>query len=641
MKTFFSDKGFFFSLLGAMVMVAFEVPLWVAIFALLCVAFKVSAELFSLPKISKLVTGVLSVILLVAVFLQFRTLIGQDPAYTFLLGLTGLKILDYESARDRKFLVLLGFVLLAVKALFTVDVYWFLPTFLIFSGLWSSLLPSEFNHKKQFLIRVFTFAFPLAAGLFFLFPRVVFPWAVNQAGLQGQIGFSDWLSPGNVAELASRNALVLRAQFLDNKINSPLYWRGSVLTVSEGLSWQPRRMETVEPEINMADQWDFQVTLEPQTKRFLFVPENTAGVQLEGQNHLALRGQTFRATRTLNNSLVYRGWMATAGSNNKDTPDDIMKAYLQIPALGEKTQNLLQSVRNKSASVTERLQALQQFFASDDFQYTLKPGTYLGENPLEQFLFDRKKGFCEHFAGAYATLARGLGIPSRVVVGYQGGKYNEVGNFWSINQNAAHAWVEVWHQGQWQTVDPTRWIAPLRFEIGPDDFFGLSLADQLTYAKQINWRPVRTTFFEWIQQVSFLIESINYQWTSFIIDYDRQSQLQFIIQAFAEVFVSLRGLFILSLIFLSGVIWLLWKRSKKSVTMALLFQMLEGKLNEKGIQRGIAEGPVTFLQRLQGRGTSDQDFYKRFQEMYELEVYQGVPVDRRALRELRLELMQK
>lgn len=621
MKTLFNDKVFFYSLLGAMAMVAIEVPIWVALFALACVLFKVASEVYPLPKISKFVTGLLSLALLAVVLIQFKTLVGQDPAYTFLLGLTGLKILDYQTTRDRKFLVLLGFVLLAVKALFTVDVYWFLPTFIIFVGLWVSLLPAEFAHKKQILSRVFIFAFPLAAALFFLFPRVVFPWAVSQSGLQGQIGFSDWLSPGSVAELASRNELVLRAQFFDKKITSPLYWRGSVLTVSEGLNWQPRRMETVEPEVNSADRWDFQVTLEPQAKRFLFVPENTAGVQLDGQNHLALRGQTFRATRTLNSALLYRGWMSTGGSNSKDTADDILKAYLQMPEVGEKTQNLLQSLRNRSASTSGRLQALQEFFEKDDFQYTLQPGTYLGKNPLEQFLFDRKKGFCEHFAGAYATLARGLGIPSRVIVGYQGGKYNQVGDFWSINQNAAHAWVEVWHQGQWQTVDPTRWIAPLRFEIGPDDFFALSLADQLTYAKQITWRPSRASFLDWTEQISFFIENINYQWTSFIIDYDRQSQLNVLIQFALNTIFSSRGFLGLFLFILGGTAWLLWRTSRRASSMIYRFQKLEKMLQKKGIQRGIAEGPVTFLQRLQTIFSEEKDFYKNFQKMYEQEVY--------------------
>lgn len=622
MKTFLGDKVFFFSILGAMTMVAVEVPVWVAIFALSCILYKVTSEVYSLPKISKFVTGLLSLAILAVVLVQFKTLVGQDPAYTFLLGLTGLKILDYQTIRDRKFLVLLGFVLLAVKALFTVDVYWFLPTFTIFAGLWLSLLPTDFVYKKQVLLRVFTFALPLALALFFLFPRVVFPWAVNQVGIQGQIGFSDWLSPGNVAELASRNELVLRAQFFNIKITSPLYWRGSVLTVSEGLSWQPRRMETVPLEVNSAGLWDFQVTLEPQAKRFLFVPENTVGVQLDGQNHLALRGQTFRATSTLNSALVYRGWMSTSGANPKDKADDILKAYLQMPTVGEKTQKLLQSLRSKSGSVEGGLQALQEFFEKDDFQYTLRPGAYLGENPLEQFLFDRKKGFCEHFAGAYATLARGLGIPSRVVVGYQGGKYNEVGDFWSINQNAAHAWVEVWHQGQWQTVDPTRWIAPLRFEMGPDDFFALSLADQLTYAKQINWRPARASFLEWMEQVSFFIENINYQWTSFIIDYDRQSQLNVLIQFALTTVFSSRGLIVLVLFILGGTVWLFWRTSRKTSSMIYRFQRLEKKLQKEGIEREVAEGPVTFLQRLQASFPDQQDFYQKFQQMYEQEVYQ-------------------
>ncbi|HAB45132.1 MAG TPA: DUF3488 domain-containing protein, partial [Gammaproteobacteria bacterium] len=102
----------------------------------------------------------------------------------------------------------------------------------------------------------------------------------------------------------------------------------------------------------------------------------------------------------------------------------------------------------------------------DDFTYTLNPGASEGDS-IDHFLFETRRGFCEHFAASFTWIMRAAGIPARVVLGYQGGAYNPSGNYIEVRQFDAHAWSEVWVQGEgWRRVDPTAFVAPERIEAG-------------------------------------------------------------------------------------------------------------------------------------------------------------------------------
>ena len=107
-----------------------------------------------------------------------------------------------------------------------------------------------------------------------------------------------------------------------------------------------------------------------------------------------------------------------------------------------------------------------QYFRENEFFYTLKP-PLLGENPIDEFLFGLKSGYCEHFASTFAYLMRAADIPARVVVGYLGGDINPYGDYLIVKQYHAHAWVEVFlHSRGWVRVDPTALVAPDRVSMG-------------------------------------------------------------------------------------------------------------------------------------------------------------------------------
>ena len=168
--------------------------------------------------------------------------------------------------------------------------------------------------------------------------------------------------------------------------------------------------------------------------------------------------------------------------------------------------NLKNSTKKDPESL---LRALKEYYTTSDFTYTINPGVY-GSNDLEEFLFDRKSGFCEHFAGSYATIARALGIPARVVVGFHGGEYNGFGNFWRVSTKDAHAWVEVYTSGFWHRIDPTAYAAPTRITRGATKYFqDINLAGNILKSLSLKFNEL----YAWV-------ENLNYTWMTFLIEFD-------------------------------------------------------------------------------------------------------------------------
>lgn len=526
------EVSLFLVLVFAMVLVAFEVHFAFSLFTGLCLLWRLLAERGYGSFLSKRLTGFLSLVALAMTLLFYRTLVGQEPAYSFLLMLTGLKILDFETERDKKILILLGFILVAVKALFTIDIYWIGPMVFCFFALWYHLLPQKLAKKWKYLFTLILMSMPLALALFVFFPRVVLPWALNQANLQGEIGFSEGLNPGSISGLVERNQLVLQATFKNNPKPLDLYWRGGVLYESLGLRWQAEGWRGATPhaaeELAPSDYEVVQFAIETP---YLFVLDDTEKVKAEGLLIFSNPSRSFRARSALRREFKFNAQKMNEKSDLVSVNQELLERALQLPPLTPKIETFLQNITQENLSEQAKIKKLDLFFASGDFVYTLNPGVYR-DNQLEDFLFERKKGFCEHFSAAYAILARGLGIPARVVTGFHGGVYNTYGNFWTVNQRDAHAWVEVFVDNEWRRKDPTQLVAPLRFEIGAEDFFGLSEEDQVRFAKLNRLEIGNESIFSFL---ATYFDHLNYRWTLFLLEYDRNTQRSFISQNLTRI----------------------------------------------------------------------------------------------------------
>lgn len=606
-----SQKYLLIALFLLLAMVAIDAPIWISIFSFLIIFYKILIEKKDYPSISRKLTTALSILLLALIYAQFRTFIGQEASTTLLMGLTALKVLEYENSRDHKYLIVLGFMLLAMKPLFSLDLYWTPFLLISFLALWLSMLSPHQRQPYQFVARILVLSIPLTIALFFLFPRVILPWAKKPHETKSRTGFSEELSPGSTAELVQSNILVFRAKFNNFKPKSnQLYWRGAVLNHSDGLAWRisgERHLshnETLKSaEGDSRIQYD--VYLEPGNQNYIFALETPLSVNGTSYYIRSFENSIYRSNLNLEKTFLYRG---LSSLRSFDTREPTRKD-LQVPKLSEKIQDFIAPTLNKT--IEEKVFFLNEFFKNSKFKYTLSPGVY-GDNELDEFLFERKEGFCEHFAGSYATLARALGIPARVIVGFQGGTWNSFGNFWSISTKDAHAWVEIYARNRWIRVDPTALAIPLRIELGAQGYYENSFATRSNAEK--NFLALYAQALAWV-------ENINYTWVAFLIEFDRQYQ--------RELFQMMRKnlgwilLCFIALIILVKIIsqWLLAKTEALNEYQKILNEIFYIG-NKKGLTREPSESPERYLNRLSERFPVAKDFSTQFIKDYTALTYQ-------------------
>src|SRR6187549_3122234 len=135
------------------------------------------------------------------------------------------------------------------------------------------------------------------------------------------------------------------------------------------------------------------------------------------------------------------------------------------PPGNPRTAEFARGLRAANPDDRRFIAAVLKWFHDESFFYTLAP-PLLEEDPVDAFLFDSRRGFCEHYASAFVVLLRAAGIPARVVTGYQGGSINPNGDYMIVRQSDAHAWAEALVGGQWRRYDPTAAIAPSRIQVG-------------------------------------------------------------------------------------------------------------------------------------------------------------------------------
>lgn len=619
-KEFFKSKSLSVSILLALVMAMAEAPLWVIFFAIIILVWRWGIERSEWPQVSRKVTSILAVALSIQVYLQHRTLLGQEASNTFLIGLTALKVMDYQSRRDHRFLVLLGFMMLGMKAIFSVDLYWLIPSSVAFFGFWIALLPQQMNRRGWYLSKVFLLAAPLCLTLFFVFPRFILPWAAIRSEGLAISGFSERMDPGSIASLVQVDQLAFRARFRDTAmIQEDLYWRGLVLNEANGLTWErPSRQLSSGLVGKLASDRSikYEVMLEPGLRGHLFLLNRPKAVHSQFLRISEYEALTFRAVHSEGKPVVYQG-ISDPGFVDSVPPD---KNLAQTVSLPPRTEKWVNETLAKERTLSGRISALKELFKDTRYGYTLNPGPYLGEQALDEFLFERRLGFCEHFAGAYSTLARALGVPSRVVLGYHGGTYNSFGDFWRVSQRDAHAWSEIYIEGRWVSVDPTIWIAPLRIHLGAEQFFGLSQEERqrLEGEDGLRGRGEQVSFFEII---AFWIDDLNYRWTIFVLDFNVEEQREMI-----SIMARELGPLLVVTVLLIILITLFFRRRTKKLKDPLLF--LIDQVFQLGASLGLSrmpsDAPRAYIERLLVQlNEQEQALLKDILSIYECDRYAG------------------
>ena len=470
----------------------------------------------------------------IAVWLEYRTIFGKDAGVAYVALLLGLKLLEMRARRDIFVVVFLSlFVMLT--SLFESQSMAMAGVLLI--GLWmltTALVSVQFaTHEPRWTVkariaaRLVALALPLMAVLFVLFPRVDGPlWGMPSDAYAAKTGLSEVMAPGSFGRLSESREMAMRVRF-DGRVPKPAerYWRGPVLGRFDGRTWTPlaprRPVATRAISVDPASKVEYSVTLEPSNRPWLFaldvsVAEPATPLVAHIRSDLQVVGENLVRDRVGYTATAYTRYRAGADESRIRLQD-----WLELPpgfdprthALAARMQADEQRRDPSSTGAVDEarhsrrlIDRVLAMIRTEAFVYTLDPPP-LGRDSVDAFLFDTRRGYCEHYASAFVFLMRALDIPARVVTGYQGGEINPVDGFLEIRQRDAHAWAEVWIPGDgWMRVDPTAAVAPDRIERGAAEAFAAvqgfgasgSWLGTLLQRTRFNWDAVGNAWNQWV-----------------------------------------------------------------------------------------------------------------------------------------------
>ena len=511
-------------------------PLWVAAAGsgLTAARLLLPADRLPSPRLRRWLLPVLALAVAIGVRWHYGYLLARDPCVAYLYVLVGIKYLEAKGARD-------GGVLVCLALFLTLTQYFYaqsitaaavtLPVVLVLGGVLASLrtAPGANSGVRAPLIataRMLAQGIPLAALLFIVFPRLAGPLWSAPMSAGARTGLSETMAPGTISELSLSDAVAFRVDFSGPPPAPALrYWRGPVLSRFDGLNWSalslPRSGEFTAATSRSIE---YTVTMEPNNRPWLFALEQATSLPRPAWDEALTSASSGRVLarltydrRLLANVPVAQAIRYTqrsalgdrfAAAGNFETRDN-----LQLPRKNPRTVAFARELRGRSASDRAYIAAVLDWFHNEPFVYTLAPPPLAGDG-VDEFLFDTRRGFCEHYASAFVVLLRAAGIPARVVTGYQGGEINPTGGYMIVRDSDAHAWAEALLDGSWQRLDPTAAVAPSRIEGG----LGAALpqGEPVPYLARLD--------MTWLKNLQLHWDAVNYQWQRGVVGFNVQRQ---------------------------------------------------------------------------------------------------------------------
>lgn len=534
-----------------------------------------------------------------AVLLEFRTLLGRNAGVAMLFLFMALKLLELRSRRDAYIVINLGYFLLLTHYFNSQSIptgIWLLSAMTIVtaalirvhSGPASAPLPTLRSAALMILQ-----ALPFLVVFYLLFPRISGPlWGLPQDARSGSSGLSDQMAPGSIASLALSTDIAFRVRFAGRMpAQEQLYWRGPVMEDYDGATWHRgptgERPPSIEPFSPLSH---YEITLEPHGQRWLLALDAPTAAPLESSLESTL---SLISRDPVNERRRYTLTSAAAYRFNVRESEAALRHAARLPAgRNPRTRALAEDWRRADPDPKRLIRRALALFREQKFIYTLQP-PLLGRDPVDDFLFETRQGFCEHYASAFAVLMRAAGVPARVVGGYQGGELNPVDGYLTVRQSDAHAWTEVWLAGQgWQRIDPTAAVSPARVAAG-----SASLASNT---------GALPTFIradaQWIRGLRYRWEAVNNTWNQWVLGYNSQRQRE-LISRLGLPDPDWQNLVTLLLAACGGLLlavsaWILYQRPRPDPAQRLWQQAL-ARLRRAQVVCEAWETPFAFASRLQ------------------------------------------
>ncbi len=575
---------------------ALRAPLWLTLLTAGLVAWRAAALAHPRLLPSAGVLLAVAALGLIGVWLEFRAIFGRTPGVALLVLFGGMKMLESRNQRDAVALVFLTWFLAITNFLYTQSI----PTAFgmlaavaasvaALVGLAAPRRAPRANLRTALLL--LGQAVPAALVLFLLFPRVQGPlWGLPRDAYSGLAGLSDSMSPGSLSELTLSDAIAFRVDFNGElPPQRTLYWRGLVLWDFDGRTWRAGSPSAAPlPEPRNGTRIEYSVLLEPHNRNWLFALESPALLPprtryLDDGEIVTLAPVRARLRYDMVSQLE-------ADSVADEDPRNLRRALAMPAGFNPRARAMAARWHAESSGDREVLARAIEYFRVERLQYTTLP-RLLGRDTVDEFLFDSREGFCEHFASAFAFLMRAAGVPARVVVGYQGGDMNPVDNRFTVRQADAHAWTEVYLADRgWLRVDPTVLSAPRRLDEGLERAVGENAALPLMLRSRMQW--LRTLRYNW--------EALTYQWNLLVLAYNPERQRDLMTWFgmrdadwldLASTLLAVLGAFVLALS-----AWML-RRAGRPDPVQSAWRRFCSKLGARGVTRAPHEGPRDYAER--------------------------------------------
>lgn len=595
---------------AAILLHVLQVPAWVTIAALGLVAWRLAAALGPIGLPGGVLRVALGLALVAAVFAQFHTLNGLVPGTAMLMLMAAIKLLETRTRRDQYVVIGGALFLLLAACLHGQELAW-VPLYGADALLCCSALamvaytpgreegayppPAGLETREAVALagRTLLYSIPLAILLFLFFPRLPGHfWGLTSGG--GAVtGLGDTMDPGSITQLTTSYAMAFRVRFAGRP--PPVderYWRGPVLDEFDGATWKATRYEpaAAQPPHCLSKPYLYHVDLEPTFRHWWLALDTVmdspgAGVRYTDDYQLI-------AERPVSQPVSYNAVSCTQTRSPAPLAAAVRAADTQLPPdRNPRALALARQMRLRVGSDAAFVQAVLTFLRTGGFSYSLTPPP-LGAEPIDDFLFNTRTGFCGHYASAFVDLMRAAGVPARVVTGYLGGEWNPYDGSFIVRQSDAHAWAEVWLAGKgWTRVDPTAVVEPQRLYRGILDLLpgAVSAPERWVHA----WPWLGAALERW--------EALNGWWNERVVGFNYRTQLDLLAKlGFRSPELRDAG-WAFAVTLLGWLAWVSWQLGKgggmpRPDRLARAYGRLCRKLARIGLPRAPSQGPLAYAQ---------------------------------------------
>lgn len=578
------------------------IPTWVLLTCGAAIAIRLGLAFRGREAPSPLVCSTIAACAIALLFMQLHTFNGITAGTALLALVAGMKLLETRTNRDVCAVILIVFFL-SLAALLAGNSFWLLAYLIGVCWLTTATLlrltltrpGPPWRASLRYSGRMLLQAIPLALVLWLFFPRFVEPlWRLNDTGQSANSGLSDTLSPGDITDLALSDEVAFRVHFFGPvPPAAERYWRGPVLDEFDGTTWRRHPVESAAPPplVPQGTIYRYRISLEPYPHPWVFSLDwptqwDLPNAALNAEYVLTQAGPVAQALDVTASSYTHVAASEPLSENRR------ARDIALPPGPNPRTQAFASDLRRQHPSERDYIASVLALLHSGPYFYTLTPPS-LGPDPVDEFLFGTKHGFCGHYASAFAVLMRAAGIPARIVTGYYGGEFNRYADYWIVRQSDAHAWVEVWMPERgWLRIDPTGAIDPVRIDRRIRDAGANGIPSVDLAGKE-----------PWLNGLRLRVDALRQLWRERILRYNEESQQALLARLHVPEPDVEKLVLILAAGLALGLLWLTWQvrrelRVRPRRRLERAYERLCAKLAARGLARAPYEAAEPYAARI-------------------------------------------